>query len=92
MSNYAATGNLDDLGLASAQFDRQRPIPTGLKAKSGDPSLISLSEGEMQRLIDIERSAHLALIAMGTITMPTKSITDAATALASALASPALGG
>ncbi|MDB5394309.1 MAG: hypothetical protein JWM91_1815 [Rhodospirillales bacterium] len=60
--------------------------------QSSDPSIVSLSVEDMQRLIDIERSAYLALSAMGTITMPNKSVTDAANALADALAHPALGG
>jgi hypothetical protein len=60
--------------------------------KSGDPSLVSLSAGEMQRLIDIEQSAEMALRAMSAIRSPDQRVTDAASALASALASPALGG
>ena len=60
--------------------------------KSGDPSLVSLSAGEMQRLLDIEQSAEMALRAMSAIRSPDKCVTDAASALASALANPALGG
>jgi len=60
--------------------------------KSSDPSLVSLSAGEMQRLLDIEQSAEVALRAMSAIRSPDQRVTDAASALASALASPALGG
>ena len=60
--------------------------------KSGDPSLVSLSAGEMQRLLDIEQSAEMALRAMSAIRSPDQRVTDAASALASALANPALGG
>jgi hypothetical protein len=60
--------------------------------KSSDPSMVTLSAGEMQRLIDIERSAEAALSAMRAIRSPDQSVTDAASALASALANPALGG
>ena len=60
--------------------------------KSGDPSMVTLSAGEMQRLIDIERSAEAALSAMRAIRSHDQRVTDAASALASALASPALGG
>ena len=60
--------------------------------KSGDPSLVSLSAGEMQRLLDIEQSAEVALRAMSAIRSPDQRVTDAASALASALANPALGG
>ena len=60
--------------------------------KSGDPSLVSLSAGEMERLIDIEQSAEAALRAMSAIRSPDQCVTDAANALASALARPALGG
>jgi hypothetical protein len=60
--------------------------------KSDDPSLVSLSTGEMQRLIDIEQSAEMALRAMSAIRSPDQRVTDAASALASALARPALGG
>jgi len=60
--------------------------------KSGDPSLVSLSAGEMQRLLDIEYSAEMALRAMSAIRSPDQRVTDAASALASALANPALGG
>jgi hypothetical protein len=54
--------------------------------------MVSLSAGEMQRLIDIERSAEAALSAMRAIRSPDQRVTDAASALASALANPALGG
>jgi hypothetical protein len=67
------------------------PSPLTVK-KSGDPSLVSLSAGEMQRLIDIEQSAEMALRAMSAIRSPDQRVTDAASALASALARPALGG
>ena len=60
--------------------------------KSGDPSLVSLSADEMQRLLDIEQSAELALRAMSAIRSPDQKLTDAANALACALAHPALGG
>ena len=60
--------------------------------KAGDPSMVTLSAGEMQRLIDIERSAEAALSAMRAIRSHDQRVTDAASALASALASPALGG
>jgi hypothetical protein len=60
--------------------------------KSGDPSIVTLSAGEMQRLIDIERSAEAALAAIRAIRSPDQRVTDAASALASALATPALGG
>jgi hypothetical protein len=53
---------------------------------------VSLSAGEMQRLIDIEQSAEMALRAMSAIRSPDQRVTDAANALASALANPALGG
>jgi hypothetical protein len=65
------------------------PLSAG---KSGDPSMVTLSAGEMQRLIDIERSAEAALSAMRTIRTPDQRVTEAASALASALANPALGG
>jgi hypothetical protein len=71
----------------------QPPSSAPLAArKSGDPSLVSLSAGEMQRLIDIEQSAEMALRAMSAIRSPDQRVTDAANALASALANPALGG
>jgi len=60
--------------------------------KSGDPSIVTLSAGEMQRLIDIERSAEAALAAIRAIHSPDQRVTDAASALASALADPAPGG
>lgn len=60
--------------------------------RSGDPSMVTLSAGEMQRLIDIERSAEAALSAMRAIRLPDQRVTEAASALASALANPALGG
>ena len=60
--------------------------------KSGDPSIVTLSAGEMQRLIDIERSAEAALAAIRAIRSPDQRVTDAASALASALANPVLGG
>jgi hypothetical protein len=60
--------------------------------KSGDPSLVSLSAGEMQRLLDIEQSAEMALRAMSAIRSPDQRVTDAASALANALANPAPGG
>jgi hypothetical protein len=75
-----------------------KPVPTPFSAsprdirKSGDPSMVTLSAGEMQRLIDIERSAEAALSAMRAIRSHDPRVTDAASALASALASPALGG
>ena len=59
---------------------------------TGDPSIISLSLGEMRRLVDIETSARMALDAMSAIALPNKDVTDAAHALADALASPALHG
>jgi hypothetical protein len=43
----------------------------------------------MQRLIDIESSAEAALRAMSAIRSPDQRVTDAADALASALARPA---
>lgn len=61
-------------------------------SKSGDPSMVTLSAGEMQRLIDIERSAEAALSAMRAIRSHDPRVTDAASALAAALANPALGG
>jgi len=67
-------------------------IPAGATRRSGDPSMVTLSAGEMQRLIDIERSAEAALSAMRAIRSHDPRVTDAASALASALASPALGG
>jgi hypothetical protein len=73
-------------------FPAHEPSPFRPRGSSGDPSIVSLSMEDMQRLIDIERSAYMALSAMGTIPMPSKSITDAASALANALAQPALGG
>jgi hypothetical protein len=71
-----------------------RPLsPSALTVKkSGDPSLVSLSAGEMQRLLDIEQSAERAWRAMSAIRSPDQRVTDAASALASALANPALGG
>ena len=75
-----------------------RPTPKSLSAsplavrKSGDPSIVTLSTGEMQRLIDIERSAEAALAAIRAIRSPDQRVTDAASALASALADPVLGG
>jgi hypothetical protein len=71
-----------------------RPLSSSLLTvkKSGDPSLVSLSAGEMQRLIDIEQSAEMALRAMSAIRSPDQCVTDAASALANALARPALGG
>jgi len=54
--------------------------------------MVTLSAGEMQRLIDIERSAEAALSAIRAIRSHDQRVTDAASALASALASPALGG
>jgi len=54
--------------------------------------MVTLSAGEMQRLIDIERSAEAALSAMRAIRSHDPRVTDAASALANALASPALGG
>lgn len=66
--------------------------PSRTAVNSGDPSIVSLSVVEMQRLIDIERSAHVALMAMGTINLPNKHVTEAANALADALSTPALGG
>jgi len=59
---------------------------------AGDPTMVTLSAGEMQRLIDIERSAEAALSAIRAIRSHDQRVTDAASALASALASPALGG
>ena len=59
---------------------------------SGDPSMVTLSAGEMQRLIDIERSAEAALSVMRAIRSHDPRVTDAASALATALANPALGG
>ena len=64
----------------------------GSPKRTGDPSLISLSIGEMRRLVDIENSAQLALQAISTISQPDKDLSDAAHALANALASPALHG
>ena len=71
-----------------------RPFSASLRdvRKSGDPSMVTLSAGEMQRLIDIERSAEAALSAMRAIHSHDQRVTDAASALATALASPALGG
>ena len=60
--------------------------------KCDDPSMVTLSAGEMQRLIDIERSAEAVLSAMRALRSPDQRVTDAASALASALANPALGG
>jgi hypothetical protein len=54
--------------------------------------MVTLSAGEMQRLIDIERSAEAALSAMRAIRSHDQRVTEAASALANALASPALGG
>jgi hypothetical protein len=71
---------------------RRVPSSSPTVEKSGDPSLVSLSAGEMQRLIDIEQSAEAALRAMSAIRSPDQRVTDAASALASALARPALGG
>ena len=75
-----------------------KPAPRSLSAtpldvrKSGDPSIVTLSAGEMQRLIDIERSAEAALAAIRAIRSPDQRVTDAASALARALADPAPGG
>jgi hypothetical protein len=60
--------------------------------KSSDPSMVTLSAGEMQRLIDIERSAEAALSALRAVSSHDQRVTDAASALANALANPALGG
>ena len=59
---------------------------SAMVGRSGDPSMISLSVGEMRRLVDIETSAQLALEAMRTIASPDKDLSDAAYALANALA------
>jgi hypothetical protein len=75
-----------------------KPAPGSVAAssfnvrKSGDPSIVALSAGEMQRLIDIERSAEAALAAIRAIRSPDQRVTDAASALAIALADPAPGG
>jgi hypothetical protein len=71
---------------------RHFPASSRSAQKSSDPSLVSLSAGEMQRLIDIEISAEMVLRAISTIRLPDQRMTDAASALASALANPALGG
>ena len=60
--------------------------------RTGDPSMISLSIGEVRRLVDIETSALLTLEAMSSIPSTNKGLVDAAQALANALASPAHGG
>jgi hypothetical protein len=65
---------------------------SAMSGRTGDPSMVSLSVGEMRRLVDIEISAQLALDAMSSITRPNKGVTDAAHALANALASPVLHG
>ncbi len=89
--------NTSQLPLQRGGFD-WKPTPRSFSAsplnvrKSGDPSIVTLSAGEMQRLIDIERSAEAALAAMRAIRAPDQRVTDAASALASALADPALGG
>ncbi len=60
--------------------------------RTGDPSMVSLTIGEVRRLVDIETSALLALEAMSSIPSTDKDLFDAAQALANALASPAHGG
>jgi hypothetical protein len=77
-----------------AETPRQRLFgsQSAMPGRTGDPSMILLSVGEMRRLVDIETSAQLALDAMSSISFPNKGLTDAAHALANALASPALHG
>ena len=90
MNTSSSPRHWDNLGWKpTARPLSLSPLTVG---KSGDPSLVSLSAGEMQRLLDIEQSAEMALRAMSTIRSPDQRLTDAASALATALAHPALGG
>ena len=76
------------------KFQKYRRRRFGSESKelrqSGDPSIVSLSLAEMRRLVEIETSALIALRAISTISSPGKDLSDAASALANALASPAL--
>jgi hypothetical protein len=85
--------NIDwQAGLERKPAGRPQPSSPLAARKSSDPSLVSISAGEMQRLLDIEHSAEVALRAMSAIRSPDQRVTDAASALASALANPAMGG
>jgi hypothetical protein len=81
-----------DTKITETPRQRLYGAPSPMPRRNGDPSMVSLSVGEMRRLVDIETSARLALDAMGGISLPNKGLTDAARALADALASPALHG
>jgi hypothetical protein len=59
---------------------------------SADPTIVSLTTAEFQRLLEIESAAQAALMAMSRVQSHEKNFSDAAEALGIALNTPVFGG